>query len=239
MCRPISYVSFISLCFLPLFAMAQPVKIHLLQPEITLEYEAAVRLSQVLSDAQKQVDYPVYSLGISVISPSKQALVDQQKNDIFNALRHIDSAESKRIVKQLAPLHFVYRERLETRLKNVRTVKKNNPLLSHDYALSVPIRPTFIRVISPKRTSMSMIKQTPNSHLKDYLTPDIAGDDYDSAWVIQADQKVQYIKGIQWQGKHHYLSPGSLVFVGLENLPHQYKTLNQDIAQLLTQHLEL
>ncbi|KZN15080.1 hypothetical protein OA79_02455 [Marinomonas sp. TW1] len=239
MCRPISYISFISLCFLPFFAMAQPVKIHLLQPKITLEYKAAVRLSQVLSDAQKQVDYPVYSLGISVISPTKQALIDQQKNIIFNALRHIDSAESKRIVKQLEVLHFVYRETLETRLKNVRTVKKNNPLLNHDYTLSILSRPAYIRVITPKRTTNALVKQMPNTHLKDYLTPDIAGDDYDSAWIIQADQRVQYIKGIQWQGKHHYLSPGSLVFVGLENLPHQYKTLNHDIAQLLTQHLEL
>lgn len=239
MLRSIGYILFTaSLCFTSLFALAQPVKIQLLQPQIMLEYGDPVRLSQLLSDAQKQVDYPVYPLGISLISPTKQGQIDEQKRLIFSALETINTKDTQRIAEQLKALHFVYREKLETHLAKVRSIKKNNPLLTADYTLSIPSRPPHIRVITPKRTTHEVVKQSPNTHLKNYLTPDIAGDDYDSAWVIQADQTVQYIKDIQWRGKHHYLSPGSIVFVGLDDLPHPYQTLNNDIAQLLTQHLE-
>ncbi|RBP83297.1 hypothetical protein EBI01_19980 [Marinomonas rhizomae] len=240
MLRSLSYIFLIStMCCYSLLALSQPIKIHLLQPEITLEYAEAARFSQVLTDAQSQIDYPIYALGLSLISPNKQTLIEQKKSLILKALSDIDSAESTHIAEQLKSLHFAYREKIETRLQQVRTIKKNNPLLTHDYTLSIPTRPNFIRLITPKQTPTPLVKQLPNARLKDYMTPDIAGDNYDSAWIIQADQSIQHISGIQWQGQNHYLSPGSIIFVGLDNVPDQYQHLNQDIAQLLTQHLEL
>lgn len=240
MLRSFSYIFLIStMCCYSLLAFSQPIKIQLLQPEITLEYGDPVRLSQLLTDAQKQVNYQVYPLGISLISPTKQRHIDEQKRLIFSALDKINTKDAQRIAEQLESLHFVYREKVETRLQQVRTIKKDNPLLAHDYVLSIPTRPALIRLITPKQIPTPLVKQLPNARLKDYMTPDIAGAHYDSAWVIQADQSIQYISGIQWKGQNHYLSPGSIIFVGLDNAPDQYQHLNQDIAQLLTQHLEL
>ncbi|TBR41246.1 hypothetical protein CBF23_010540 [Marinomonas agarivorans] len=218
---------------------AQPIKIHLLQAGLTLEYTSAPRLSQSISDAEKQVNYAVYPLGITLISPEKQPLIEQKKRAIFSKLKTIDTPESLQILKHLKKLNFVYKQPTDNLLKRIRLNKKHDPLLLKDYTLSISIRPNHIRVITPRRKSTSLVKLLPNASLKDYLTKKIAGDSYDSAWVVQVDQHISQASNIQWENKKHYLAPGAIVYVGLSGLFSEYQALNQDIVELLSQHLEL
>lgn len=219
--------------------LAQSIKINLLQSETVLEYVSAPRLSQVITEAAEQTDYAIYPLGVTLISPDKQALIDEKKRSIFTILEGLKNQQAAQILKHLKKLHFVHKEPSNTLLRRIRTDKKLNPLLSKNYTLSLPIRPDYIRLITPMRESTSLVKYLPNTSLKEYLTKKVAGDSYDSAWIIQANQDTRLVSNIQWQSKKYYLSPGAIVFVGLSNLPSKYQTLNQDIAELLSQHLEL
>lgn len=232
---------------------ANDVRVTLLQSNQTLTYPQPVRLSQALGDAlelgQMHSDQPVYPLGSALINPHKQATLDVKRTSLLRQLATINTPESNSLARQLKQMSFAYHEAVDTDYTRVRVQLRQNPLLNHDYWLSLPSRPDHIRVLQPLMTESVALPVQSGHHLAVYL--DAFADVYGlahptkrwrtvrQAWVIQADRSVYLAKNFSWRGDRFHLSPGAMVFLELDNLPRAYRNLNADIAHLLAHRLEL
>ena len=222
---------------------AFPTYITLLPSQTLLTYPQSVRLSQVLSDAYDQAYYPVYSLGLGLIDPHKQPIVEMQKQKIMHQLMLLNNQEARNLASQIDSMRFVYYQDVEKNLNNVQFFSKRNPLLSQEFWLYLPERPNYVKVVSPQQSVTTVLDIQYNAELRDYLAA-LSGkgqDDlnYDSLWIIQADRKVYRVNDLSWGDKRYFLSPGAMVFTGLQGLPYELRDLNGDIAQLLSHRLEL
>ena len=220
--------------------LAQNINITLAKQNIRLTYNQDVRLSQIFTDAYPYAKYEVYSLGIALINPDKQQLVDSKKADILNRLKQLNTLEANNLVKQLSPLDFVYREAVETNINKIRFFTRSNPLIKKDYTLLLPSRPDHIRLFNSASDESLFIPLKTNYHLQNYLSelPDAKDKKQRKAWIIQANKEFYLAEDIQWKRTLYYLTPGAYVFIGLDNLPKQYSTLNADVAELLTFYME-
>lgn len=226
-------------------------KIILVNQNISLTYNKTVRLEKVFTDAYLYTRKDIYSLGIALISPTKQALVDAKKDKILNQLKALNTSEANNLIAQLSPLTYAYREKIETDLNKIRLISRSNPILKGEYHLLLPTRPKHITVFSSDYNKPIRLPLHTNYHLKDYLSELPAPvksnteqannkkPSYHSAWVIQANQDLYQALDIQWERNLYFLSPGAYVFTGLTKLPNEYHHLNADIANLLTYYLEL
>ncbi|WP_417698280.1 capsule biosynthesis GfcC D2 domain-containing protein [Psychromonas sp.] len=221
------------------YSAAQETKITLLQDQIALLYPQEVRFSQVLTDAYSHTKNNVYSLGIALLAPDKQHLIDSKKHVILSKLRSINTPDASNLATQLESLPFAYREHLETDPSKVRVNPKFDPMIKGEYWLSLPKRPDHITLIDPSTNRNVKVALKTDNNLKDYLAELAGKHAYDSAWIIQANQDTYLATDIQWKDKLYFLSPGAIVFIGITNLPDQYSDLNADIARLLAFHLEL
>ncbi|WP_137170472.1 capsule biosynthesis GfcC family protein [Marinomonas sp. FW-1] len=217
-------------------------RVTLLPSQITLSYSQDVRFSQVLSDAYAQSNGEIYALGTGLIDPHKQTIIDTQKRVIMRQLKQLNTPEATNMAKQLDSLPLVYHEQIATDLTKVRISSKFNPLIKQDYWLSLPKRPTHIKAFDPTLDHSVTMALQENADLRDYLaklSQMTKQDRYDSAWIIQADRAVYQVDNLSWKNTLYFLSPGAIVFVGLQNLPDDYRDLNANIAHLLAFRLEL
>jgi hypothetical protein len=220
---------------------AAPVKITLLAKDLLLTYPQEVRLSTLLNDAYSYTDHEIYSLRSALINPHKQSIVDKKKLAVLDQLKAINTPASSHIAKQLIQLDFVYREQVETDIHKVRAIPALDPMIKNDYWLLLPKRPEHILLISSHYDDSLSIPIKANLSLKDYIAelPDTNHRIYDNTWIIQANQDAYQAKDFQWKNVLYFLSPGAIVFSGLNDLPDQYRHLNADIAHLLTFYVEL
>ncbi len=224
--------------FFPVYANAEPTNITLLQTQELLYYSGEVRLSKVLTDGYGKANYKIYPLGTALIVPHKQHIIDEKLHDVIMQLKQLNTADSHRLIKQLSALRFAYRENINTTLSDVRVNPKLDPMLKNEYWLSLPNRPNYILIISPKEHASIIRPIQPNSDLKYYLNTLKNVDIPDSVWIIQADQNVYQVKGINWKAERFFLAPGAIVFTGLNNLNSEERGLNSNIAHLLAFRLE-
>jgi hypothetical protein len=220
-----------------------PTYITVLPNQTLLTYPQSVRLSQVLSDAYTQADYPVYSLGTTLVDPHKQPMVEVQKQKVLRQLMLLNTPETLNLAKQINSMRFAYYQEIESDPNKVQAFAKRNPLLNQEFWLYLPDRPSHIKVVSPQHSETAVLDIQYNAELRDYLATfaDAEKEDqpYDSLWIIQADRKVHPVSDLTWSDKLYFLSPGALVFTGLKDLPYEFRDLNGDIAQLLSHRLEL
>ena len=228
-----------------------PTTVTLANQNISLTYNKAVRLDQVFSDAYLHTRKDIYSLGIALLSPTKQALVDAKKDNILNQLKALNTPEANNLITQLSPLTYAYREKIETDLNKIRLISRSNPILKGEYQLLLPTRPKHITVFSGDYNKPLKLPLHTNYHLKGYLSElpipiktnkkqaNNKKPSYHSAWIIQANQDLYQALDIQWERNLYFLSPGAYVFTGLSKLPEEHHHLNADIANLLTYYLEL
>ena len=217
-------------------------RITLLPSQITLSYPQDVRFSQVLSDAYAQSNGEIYALGTGLIDPHKQTIIDTQRRVIMRQLTQLNTPQAMRLAKQLDSLPLVYHEPIATDLISVRVSSKLNALIKQDYWLSLPKRPTHIKVFDPALDHSVTMALQENADLRDYLaklSKMTKQDRHDSVWIIQADRAVYQVDNLTWKNTLHFLSPGAIVFIGLQDLPDEYRDLNANIAHLLAFRLEL
>lgn len=232
------FFSLVCVCLFISSAAAQTT-IQLKQNNLLLQYDQPVRLSTLLSDAYQQLDYFPYTLGTALYSPDKQQQVDSQKQAILDDLTYINNQASQYLAKQLIEIPFVFRENIEADLIKLETQPKLNPLIQSNHILSLPSRPDYILVIAPFKKSLIKLPLKVNSDLKDYLLELPNNQHADSAWVIQANGDVYQANDIQWQDKLYFLSPGAIIFLGLDALPDTYHDLNARIAHLLAFYTDI
>lgn len=209
--------------------------------DIPLHYSHEVRFLQVIEDAYAKTNYEVYELGSALIDPTKSAIVDKEKFSILEKLYAIGTTESIQLAKMIEDMNFAYREPIQTNRNKIRIRPEFNPMLHGDYWLILPERPDKITVIDPNSNHPHIIPLATNFSLKDYLSdlPNIASNSVQNAWIIQANQDVYEATGINWKNTPYFLSPGAIVFLGLQDLPDQFHDLNASIAHLLAWRVEL
>ncbi|NLQ19073.1 hypothetical protein HGG82_15835 [Marinomonas sp. M1K-6] len=224
-------------------ALADNANVTLLQSQVSLSYPQEVRFSQLLSDAYAQLSYEVYPLGSALINPNKQAVVEAKKQAVLRQLAQLKTPAATHLAKQLNALRLVYHEDMVFDPIKVRIRTKLDPMIKGEYWLSLPKRPMHITVFDPALEQGLKMPLNNNADLRDYLAklPYVTkeGQPYDSAWVIQADRTVYQARDLQWKNTLYFLSPGAMVFIGLPNLPDEYRDLNANIAHLLAFRLEL
>ena len=220
-----------------------PTYITVLPNQTLLTYPQGVRLSQVLSDAYAQADYPVYSLGTTLVDPHRQPIVEVQKQKVLRQLMLLNTPEALNLAVQINSMRFVYYQEIESDPNKVQAFAKRNPLLNQEFWLYLPKRPNYIKIVSPQRSTTSVLDIQYNAELRDYLATfaDAEKEDQpnDSLWIIQADRKIYPVSDLTWSDKLYFLSPGAMLFTGLQDLPYEFRDLNGDIAQLLSHRLEL
>ena len=220
-----------------------PTYITVLPNQTLLTYPQGVRLSQVLNDAYTQADYPVYSLGTTLVDPHKQPMVEVQKQKVLRQLMLLNTPETLNLAMQINSMRFVYYQDIESDPNKVQAFAKRNPLLNQEFWLYLPERPDYVKVVSPQHSTTTVVDIQNNAELRDYLATlaDAEKEDqpYDSLWIIQADRKVYSVSDLTWSDKLYFLSPGAMLFTGLQDLPYEFRDLNGDIAQLLSHRLEL
>ena len=222
---------------------AFPTYVTVLPSQTLLTYSKSVRLAEVLFDAYDQVDYAVYSLGTTLVDPHKQPMVEVQKQKVLRQLMLLNTPETLNLAIQINNMRFVSYQNIETNPNKVLVLPKINPLLNQEFWLYLPERPDYVKVVSPQRSTTTVLDIQYNAELRDYLAI-FAGAEkedqpYDSLWIIQADRKVYSVSDLTWSDKLYFLSPGAMLFTGLQDLPYEFRDLNGDIAQLLSHRLEL
>ena len=213
------------------------ISIYVMQSRTKLNYSQAERFSQVLQDAQKTLNYLPYTLGISLINQDRQEDINTLKQSVLNDLHKINTTEANKLEKQLKSMHFAFRETLETDLIKIVTTPKQDPLLAQNYILSLPKRPNHFVFIDTDRETPRKIKLKADQDLKGYLSK-LNHPYSDSIWIIQANQDV-YQATDQWRDKPYFLSPGAIVFAGLNGLPKEYQDINTRVAHLLAFSMDL
>lgn len=220
-----------------------PSRITLLPSLTVMSYTENVRFSQVLSDAYAQTNYEVYPLGIALVDPHKQPQADVRKRKVLLELRRLNTAEADNLAQQLRTMRLAYHLPIEQDPVKVQTQAKRDPLITQEYGLRLPKRPDHIQVIDPSRREPMTIKFKPNADLRDYMAQltdtDVGRGAYKSAWIVQADRKIYRVDDVRQRDKLHFLSPGAVVYMGLQDLPEVDQDLNTAVAELLALRLEL
>ncbi|WP_417528923.1 capsule biosynthesis GfcC D2 domain-containing protein [Marinomonas shanghaiensis] len=222
--------------------MADNTHITVLQKQVILSYQEEVRFSQILNDANSQLQYEFYPLGSSLINPRKQPIVEMQKQFVLKQLAELNTPAANHLAEKVNSLHLVYHEKMSLDFIKVRTKHKLNPIVKGEYWLSLQKRPTDVTIFDSAQNKFKNISLNKSFDLRDYLEEfSLASEQppYDSVWIIQADRSIYQVKDLQWKNTLYFLSPGAMVFIGLPNLPDDYRDLNANVAHLFAFRLEL
>lgn len=207
-----------------------------------LNYPSSVRLATLLGDAYQSLEYEPYAPGAALIDVSaEKKTVTALQRRVLQQLKMLGSPSAMQIVRQLSHFQYVRKIPVNLDLDEVRVSSKDNPMLSGRYELSLPKRPAHITLVGALKEGRPVSAKVKLGAVLDaYLNEVQFQNDADRyhPWVIQADGAVHQVKYLSWEGSPTFLSPGAIVFVGLESLPEQYKHLNENIAQLLASSVE-
>ena len=226
-------------------------QVEVKQVNISLNYEIAPRLSQVLIDAYQYTPYKPYRLGSSLINISLKAKqkIHEKKLQLAEILNSVPEKEAQNLSSILNKLRLVNRINLNLDLDAIQLNSKLNPLLEGRYILSLPKRPDYILLIDPfsqQKVIRLALKhgQTFKNYLHDYLislkgneTRKIESIKQDNSYkkfhIIQADKKMIIPATGYWNNNQYYLSPGAMIFVNLNSNIQKAEQINQQFIELL------
>ncbi|MDV5172144.1 capsule biosynthesis GfcC family protein [Photobacterium rosenbergii] len=116
----------------------------------------------------------------------------------------------------------------------IRLNKKLNPLLRGEYHLYLANRPNDVLVIGATQKPTA-IRWQPRLSAKQYLDNTALIDNHqkDYAVVIQPDGTAEQHPIAYWNRDHRDVAPGATIFIGYGDLPSDYKSLNQEMINLL------
>ncbi|MGF1761301.1 capsule biosynthesis GfcC family protein [Photobacterium sagamiensis] len=221
---------------------------------IQLTYSSAVRLDQVLNDGLNNIKtlpsqrvhtspQPVFWTGAALYDQKQTKQMQQQKQQLLSRLDRLaqewqDDAEQVSTVNalkgSLTKLMLAHRIMQPLDPDLVRMQPSLSPLLSGDFQLILPARPTSVLVLGAVRRSKNILWQE-RANAAFYLDQAKPTSDAENSdvWVIQPDGVAEQHQIAYWNHKHQDIAPGAIIYMGFDSLPSDFTTLNQDIINLL------
>ncbi|WP_237156998.1 capsule biosynthesis GfcC family protein [Photobacterium rosenbergii] len=219
---------------------------------LKLNYTQAVRLEQVLADTianitllpttEENSNQPVYWTGAGLYRgfphPNKASIIRQ----LEKASELVDPTE-RDIFRQLATQlnQLKIGERVFTPLDYdlVRINKASNPIISAQQfpgpmTLVLPSRPDSVWVLGAVQHNSEqpwVARTSANQYLEQVGTTSYS--DNSTATIIQPDGTVEMHPIAYWNKDHMDIAPGAIVYLGFNNLPTGYQSLNDEIINLL------
>ncbi|WEM41583.1 capsule biosynthesis GfcC family protein [Photobacterium sp. DA100] len=218
----------------------------------SLNYSEPARLSQVISDSittqmqnnlsiqgshfyTDQIYWPGSSLTTGAAPQNKSTVlkaIDQlvDKEPTSFALKASLRANERWIANNI--LH--QRELIPLDFDAIRLNRKLNPLLNGEYHLYLPNRPSDILVIGATQKP-TLLRWQPRLSARNYLDKTALIDNHqkDYAAVIQPDGTVEQHPIAYWNKNHMDIAPGATIYIGYNDLPGDYLSLNQEMIKLL------
>ncbi|KZM42028.1 hypothetical protein OA92_12385 [Marinomonas sp. SBI22] len=241
----ISYLLFLLLLFTSLSATAnknKTLEVVIPQQKINLSYQVAPRLSQLLIDAKKNTDYSAYTLGSALIKKNSYENITIQNNkiELIESLETINHTSAFHLRTLIEGLNFFQQEKLSLDLEKVQLDSRINPIISGNYQLYLPKRPDFLILIDPNHSEKIIkLKLKPGYNLSKYLNEFYKNTDIvtDNIRIIQADKEVITPKIDYWSNSKYYLSPGAIIYIGLNEDIENAEITNQSFLKLLQHHV--
>ena len=247
----LSVASFLLIVFPNLGFSSSISEINIDNTSLKLSYSTAPRLSQVIVDATNQLNYKPYYFGASLLNENSLKAQDiiEKKEFVINLLEIERSKTTKNLINILDPIQFHYKEKVTLDLEEIQINPKKDPLINGRYRLSLPTRFKYIYLIDPynQNTLIKLaIKEGYDlkAYLKHYLTEYSLTNASDKSksvenfTIIQADKSIVEAKINHRSSYRYYLSPGSIVYLKLDKALASYEAINDQVINLLTQHLE-
>ena len=220
---------------------AATLKVTIPQQSISLSYQSAPRLSQLLIDVNKNIDYAAYFLGSALINKdNKKIAIQKSKIKLLEDLESINNKSASYLHTIVESLTFFQQEDIKLDLEKIQQDRRLNPIISGNYQLYLPNRPDYIILIDPKNSDdIIKLKLIAGYHLENYLSDHYKNKNFskNNIRIIQADKEVITPKINYWSSNKYYLSPGSIIYVGLNRDIDKAETINQNITNLLQHHV--
>ncbi|MGF1710724.1 capsule biosynthesis GfcC family protein [Vibrio kagoshimensis] len=234
----------------------QKLTVDLPKQGITLSYPQPVRLDQVLSDVLAQGAGDYFPLSAQLFDLSKPSSFQDKKEKVFDLLTEYASInpEALQMKEQLSKFEFAPRQFINLDRNVVISQLGKNPMLigrdhvenlkaSLHFSLYLEQRPENLQIIGVLDDVLSL-PLIEHGSISDYLqlipqgALDTSADD-SFFYVIQPDGHVKKAPYAYWNNSPTYLAPGAMIFIGFGSLPSSHSSLNQDIAELLRNKVNL
>lgn len=218
-------------------------KVTLVGHNVKLQYQEAVRLDQVLSDALKQTEIleqnNTFDEGYRLFDSSKQDTVDKLYSSVVLRLKKLAedndySTVATQLLQQVQSHQYAYRIVTSLDIDNVRLDLSRNPKMPGDYELSLSERPSVVYLdglATPKSVTFSSFYDVAH-YVEQGELNDEASKSY--AWVISPDGTTSKVGTAYWNNQQRHVIPGSIIFVGFDSNRSVLAALEQDIISLLT-----
>lgn len=213
-----------------------------------LAYSEPPRLVQVLSQVGdvSQIYWPAAALFV------KHADIEDQRQAVLLQLQRLEQHWQQKnqasyvvrlqsLRQQVAEWQLAYRVPVIVDYDLARVVERHNPRLDPGhYRLILPTRSVSVRALGQLPYERLLMHRGASS-VSSYLNELTAVRDSDPSWVfvVQANGQLDKVGIAYWNRQHYELSPGSQLFIPMADamLPGSFRSLNQEIAQLLVHRM--
>ncbi|MGR5409389.1 capsule biosynthesis GfcC family protein [Vibrio sp. PNB22_8_1] len=222
---------------------AETTNVTLLEHNAQLQYQEAVRLDQVLSDALKQTAIQkqtnTFDEGYRLFDTNKQEIADELYNSVVLRLKKLAedddySTAAEQLLQQIQSYQYAYRIVNSLDIDKVRLDLSRNPRMPGDYELSLSERPSVVYLAglaTPQSVTFSSFYDVAHYVERGELN-DEASKSF--AWVIAPDGTASKVGMAYWNNQQRHVIPGSIIFVGFDSNRSELAALEQDIISLLT-----
>ncbi|MFA0568277.1 capsule biosynthesis GfcC family protein [Vibrio gallaecicus] len=234
----------------------QKLTVDLPKQGITLSYPRPVRLEQLLNDVAAQGAGDYFPLSAQLFDLSDSSTPQVQKEKVLDLLTEYASInpEAQQVKEQLSKLEFASRQFINLdRNVVISELGKNPMLIGRDqvedlkvylhFSLYLEQRPENVQVIGvlDDVLSLPLIEHGSISEYVQLIPQGSLGKTADDSfvYVIQPDGHVKKAPYAYWNNSPTYLAPGAMIFIGFNSLPSSHSSLNQDIAELLRNKVNL
>jgi hypothetical protein len=219
------------------------------ESEQWMAYAEPPRLTQIFSQLEdvSKVYWPAAALFATnrpVIEHKRRAVLQQlqrleQHWQQENQAAYVVSLQS--LTQQMTEWQLAYRVPVVVDYDLARILPEHNPRLDPgQYHLLLPTRSESIRVLGQVPYERLLLHRGASS-VNAYLNELTSVRDHNPSWVyvIQASGQLDKVGVAYWNKQHYELMPGSQLFIPMADsmLPGDFRSLNQDIAELLVHRM--
>lgn len=217
--------------------------------QITLNYDAPVRLEQVMTDVVSHTKSHIpflYPISTQLFNLERESDAQTLKQDVINELSQVANTDTSLkpsvgiLIEQIKRWDVGYRENLTLDIDRIRIQPKANPMMAGNYELLLPERNEVVTfgglLFSPQQTSL-LAGQKLSYYLKHVNTLSSAHPSF--TWVVYPDGHYKRVGYAYWNDESTSLIPGTYVFLGFNSESEHLLRLEEQIVKLVTMRKSL